>query len=363
MCICNIYRFHTLMSHKTAQTYERVLWKRNYNSSNGQLIDDNYTPPSFPYCVVFNEHARFRSFSLLFANAFCILNHISFVFLFLILFFTFEDNEDIDIIINYTAIIEHYNLLSILVIFCILCFYRNLRYILQMIQNAYQTGITLIIFCPLMRTLTNTISTDTIWSMTIICCIFHLVTDDYSYIGRNALENENRVRKENENESKINEIRKENKKYIYGTNNILSLNAAVFMSIFLSSRLKSNSYALGFLFLSYIVFRPLKEYLLNISAGVSGKILHIFTCIVLFLVNYLFIFLLRMNLKQKMKDDICVKFLLYVYISVSFIVLIIGPIGFYRIQSYKVTIGGPWDYDTSGEAKQYLVESSNIKNE
>ena len=61
------------------------------------------------------------------------------------------------------------------------------------------------------------------------------------------------------------------------------------------------------------------------------------------------------------RNDIRLSSLLYVYSYSIFVIVVLGPIGFYRIQKYKVTIGGPWTYDTEGEASQYMVDSSNIK--
>ena len=357
--------------------FRRVLWE-------SQPFEDNYTPPSFPYCVVFNEGARYRSFGYLLLHSLWVLDHISLVILFFDVFLLC-DNASISSISLF--IVDSLLVVSGLIIsFFLLCYNTSqtiyaskitqsstssvdelgeplqkhtvkkrkkvdkskstssnntLSGIKSKIERTYIVGILLIILCPFLRTLTESISTDTIWTMTIICCIIHLLTADYEFDKYENGDNDNGDNDNDDNEPRITAT--------------VSLNAAVFMSVLLASRLKSNDLALSFLLFSIILFggsiyiiRDIK--LINIYFNI---IISFFICFI----NYGLIYIYD----DYNKNDIRLTSLLYVYQYSMFVVVILGPIGFYRIQQYKVTIAGPWTYDTQGEASQYMLDSSNIK--
>ena len=198
--------------------------------------------------------------------------------------------------------------------------------------------------------------------MTILCAVIHLLSADYEF-----------------DEYKQQKSKKE------AFTATVSLNAAVFMSVLLASRLKSNDLALSFLLFSFLLFggglsivRDIK--LQNIGCNVM---LSLILCLIVygliayqqqFVANH-YLLIISESIRNLMhlddgngyeavydyQNDVRLMSLLYVYQYSMFVVVILGPIGFYRIQQYKVTIGGPWTYDTEGEASQYMVDSSNIR--
>lgn len=361
---------------KPIAKFRRILWEP-------QPFDDNYTPPSFPRCVVFNEGARFRSFGYLLIHSLWVLDHISLVVLFFDVFLLC-DNGSIYSTSLFT--IDVLLVLSGLIISIILLYLHTsqstssstLSSIKSKIERTYVMGILLIILCPFLRTLTESISTDTIWTMTIICCLIHLLTADYGFDKYKNGGTDNKSIQFSISES-----------YDPKITATVSLNAAAFMSVLLGSRLKSNDLALSFLLFSFILFggspyiiRDLK--LINTSFNI---IVSIIICVC----NYALIWYQQEIFNQlsfialyirdalpseirnalppeqtqekiyDYRNDIRLSSLVYVYQYSMFVIVILGPIGFYRIQQYKVTIGGPWTYDSEGEASQYMIDSSNIK--
>lgn len=65
-------------------------------------------------------------------------------------------------------------------------------------------------------------------------------------------------------------------------------------------------------------------------------------------------------LSSHFKDMLCVlNFGLFLTLNVCCCIL--GVIGFWRIQRYKATIAGPWDYDTTNETAQSLQLFAKLK--
>jgi len=303
--------------------FQRVLWAK-------QDFEDNHTPPSFPYCVVFNENARYRSFGYLLIHSLWILDHISLVIVFFDIFLLCDNGS----IHSFSLF-----LINIFFIFFALCLSQSASSIKNKFVRIYVIGILLIILCPLLRTLTETISTDTVWTMTIICAVVHLLSADYEFDKYKKQKSAN---------------------YVFSAS--VSLNAAVFMSVLLASRLKSNDFALSFLLFSFILFGGGTYFIRDIKLKNDGcnVMISLFLCFL----NYSLICFQRQIIKDTVFDyqnDVRLMSLLYAYQYSVFVVVVLGPIGFYRIQQYKVTIGGPWTYDTEGEASQYMVDSSNIR--
>ncbi|ETO09537.1 hypothetical protein RFI_27837 [Reticulomyxa filosa] len=214
------------------------------------------------------------------------------------------------------------NIMMLTLGFCVNIFVgsTNLKTIFQQCCDMYVLGILLILLSPLLRTLTVTISTDTIWALSILCTFCHLLTADYSQQ--------------------------------MPMDNTLSLGASVFTSVLLASRLKSNITATAFLLFSFLLFGLLPYCLsqfLHKCKNMSQY--HKWAC-ELIISSSLSALSTLVIWQQKHTQDNRVISLFYVYLFSCFIVAILGPIGFWRIQHYKVTISGPWSYDTDGEAAQ-----------
>eukprot|EP01083_Nonionella_stella_P116351 345678_1 len=356
------------MSSAPVTKFRRILWQR-------QDFEDNYTP-SFPYCVRFNENARYRSFGYLLMHSLWVLDHISLVILFFDVFLLC-DNASIYssslFLIDVLLV-----LLDLIISFLLLYFHTSHQpssnkkkrknkpkqssstsSIQNRAKRTYIIGILLIILCPFLRTLTESIATDTIWTMTIICAVIHLLTAEYEFENYNT------------HDPRITAT--------------VSLNASVFMSVLLASRLKSNDLALSFLLFSFILFGGSTYIIRDIK--LINSFLNVFVSLFMCVMNYGLIcyqqeiinrvafvseyirnwlpFEMTSAVHQHVpvdyRNDVRLSCLLYVYQYSMFVIVVLGPIGFFRIQQYKVTIGGPWTYDTEGEASQYMLDSSNIK--
>ena len=410
-------------------TFKRVLYE-----SHG--FADNYTPPSFPHCVKFNDGARFRSFGYLFLHSLWVLDHISAVILFFHIFLLC-DNANIHssslFLIDITMVF-----LGLMTSFLLLYFHSTkeatttskqsidqksndnpsglldpkdigfterskksdktgksddrkvpeptfsstMATIQNKAQRTYVIGIILIILCPLLRTLTETISTDTIWTMTIMCALIHLLTADYEF---DKYQNQ---RTEDIDPSITDSMIYPLSFYDPRITAAVSLNAAVFMSVMLASRLSTNDLALSFLLFAFILFQgapyilrdiKLVDNTFNVAVSVLFVVLNCgliyyqqTICDALSPVSEFVRNLMPLEIRPAVSaldsgsvyydytNDVRLSCLLNVYQYAMFVVVVLGPVGFYRIQRYKVTISGPWTYDTEGEATQYMRDSSNI---
>ncbi|XP_058066070.1 phosphatidylinositol N-acetylglucosaminyltransferase subunit C [Anopheles bellator] len=147
------------------------------------------------------------------------------------------------------------------------------------------------IFSPLLHTLTNSISTDTIFSMTFVVLVLHLVFFDYGISA--AL-----------------------------VSKAISLNAAIFGAICLASRLSSSLHAFVLLELAAVFF-ALGPFLVSKLYSISFLVLSIAACCY---------FLNAIS-----------HIILYTYICLLAFVNLFCPWLFVRLQKYKNNINGPWD--------------------
>ncbi|ETN66551.1 phosphatidylinositol glycan, class c [Anopheles darlingi] len=147
------------------------------------------------------------------------------------------------------------------------------------------------IFSPLLHTLTNSISTDTIFSMTFFVLVLHLVFFDYGISA--AL-----------------------------VSKAISLNAAIFGAICLASRLSSSLHAFVLLELAAVLF-ALGPFLVSKLYSIQLLVLSIAVCCY---------FLHSIS-----------HIILYSYLSLLLFVNVFCPWLFVRMQKYKNNINGPWD--------------------
>uniref|UniRef100_A0A182SWQ2 Phosphatidylinositol N-acetylglucosaminyltransferase subunit C n=1 Tax=Anopheles maculatus TaxID=74869 RepID=A0A182SWQ2_9DIPT len=147
------------------------------------------------------------------------------------------------------------------------------------------------IFSPLLHTLTNSISTDTIFSMTFFVLVLHLIFFDYGVSAAFV-------------------------------SKAISLNAAIFGSICLASRLSSSLHAFVLLEVAAVFF-ALGPFLVRKLYSVQLLVLSIVVCCY---------FLQSIS-----------PIILYTYISTLAFVNLFCPWLFVRFQTYKNNINGPWD--------------------
>lgn len=174
--------------------------------------------------------------------------------------------------------------------------------------DALQTSLVFLIYlrivAPVLRTLTSAISEDTIHALAISFSTIHLVFHDYAYVSNRT-------------------------EAFSGT---LSLNAAMFTSIILASRLDSSMEVVVVFLLLAVIFFILFPNIARIIQKVSicGHLL--LTCSQWLLATYLLYYLHDNN-----------KTLLVVYEILLLLLWLVGPFLYFRVQVYKKSMSGPWD--------------------
>ena len=173
--------------------------------------------------------------------------------------------------------------------------------------DALQTSLVFLVYlriaAPILRTLTSAISEDTIHALAISLSTVHLVFHDYTYISSRT-------------------------EVFSGT---LSLNAAMFTSIILASRLDSSmEVVVVFLLLAVIFFILFPNFARIVKkASISCHLLLTFSQ-----------WLLATYLLYNLHDN---KTLLVVYEVLLLLLWLVGPYLYFRVQVYKKSMSGPWD--------------------
>jgi len=169
---------------------------------------------------------------------------------------------------------------------------------------------TLFAFSPVLQTLTKTYSHDTIWALTFLFSAIHLALHDYKYVT-NADANPAPA--------------------FEGT---ISLNAGIFSSVLLASRLDSHLSVFAFVLFAFEVhggFPVVAHHIRRYSEKVHwlfSAILSIICGVALSGINGL---------------------LAIIYIFGVLFILLVCPFWLKRIQRYKNEMQGPWDYDDEKE--------------
>ncbi|XP_063699532.1 phosphatidylinositol N-acetylglucosaminyltransferase subunit C [Culicoides brevitarsis] len=263
---------------------KRKPWKKNLYENQG--YEDNYTDPSFLKELATNKDLKIFDYREAVRGASRLVFQGSIVTFFLIIFYYLYDER-----ISPSAVFLYSSIATIFGFFCYIGKEINVS---TCVENS-RTGVCVLvfgyIFSPLLHTLTDSISTDTIFSTTGFVMFLHLVFYDYgisSFIVSKAI----------------------------------SLNAAIFGAICLASRLSSSFHAFVLLTMSseffalgpILVDRIWTPYLVLPASAVCSYFLYQISTPVL--VTYLW-FLFFLN--------------------------IVCPYIFWRQQENKKTIFGPWD--------------------
>ncbi|XP_058838287.1 phosphatidylinositol N-acetylglucosaminyltransferase subunit C-like [Topomyia yanbarensis] len=263
---------------------QRKPWKKNlYENSD---YEDNYTDPSFLQELKTNQNLRTYTFYEAFLGASRLSQQIANVTTFLIVFYYL-----------YTEGVSPQNILGKASVGTIIGYFiytgRNLR--LSSIIEDSKTAIAVLvfgyIFSPLLHTLTDSVSTDTIFSTTFLMLALHLIFFDYGVSAAIV-------------------------------SKAISLNAAIFGSICLASRLSSSFHAFVLLEVAAVYFA-------------LGPILvaRIFSFpLLLATIAVCFYLLLKISLT-----------IFWTYSCVLVFVNLFCPFLFVRLQRHKNNINGPWD--------------------
>lgn len=262
-------------------------WRKNLYENTG--FPDNYTDETFLKDLKINIEVPDLTIIKCITGATVVVQELCAVILFVLVFvYLFNQWTDPNTIFSYTSSLTFVGFL-----YYRLAHGHNLKTTVR--QDIQTILIYLVfgqIFSPVLHTLTDTISTDTIYTMTALMMFTHLVFFDYGLPAAIV-------------------------------SNSLSLSAAMFGSICLASRLASpyHAFVLMTVAIEVFVLFPVVRVKFN-STVLLAFILTLITLYVLYNVSFTMTILLTLTL-----------------IFISFIF----PIVFLRWQKYKNNIYGPWD--------------------
>jgi len=158
---------------------------------------------------------------------------------------------------------------------------------------------------PVLRTLTQTFSDDTVFALTTMCLLAHAAIYDYTEVQRNTDRMDNRV------------------------SGSVALNAAMSASVLLASRLKTNQEVFAFIFFGIEIFalspicrRHIRHASERVYVYVVTPLLFIITCSLLYCLA---------------------SIILHVYILCFIFITFISSFWLIRSMKYKNEIRGPWD--------------------
>lgn len=172
----------------------------------------------------------------------------------------------------------------------------------QLVISALLFKLILLGLSPILKTLTESISTDTIWALTILAFILNTLTYDYTPESPHLKDS-------------------------------LALNAAIFASIMLASRLPSNAQVFGLVSLAvdwFAVFPRIKCAIYSATKLGRSPVEYSLACIMVFGTVYI----LRL---------ICPTSIVILYLIVIIGGAALLPAFYVNLQRYKNEIHGPWD--------------------
>lgn len=262
----------------------RQPWKKILYGNKG--YPDNYTDPSFLKELQKNKNVKIFEFREAFLGITKLNYQISTVTTFLLVFHAmYNDHIEPGVILIYS---------SLATLFGYLIYIRK-EFSFRAVSEHIKTVLSVLVFgyisSPLLHTLTQSISTDTIFTMTFFVMFIHVIFFDYGVPA-------------------------------FMVSTAISFNAAIFGAICLSSRLSSSFHAFTLLIVSSEFFALLPLFMERFWSPLWMLIIAIVS-------SY---FLLKLSLS-----------LWLTYIAISFFVNVICPYVFTDQQKHKNNIHGPWD--------------------
>ncbi|PHJ21928.1 phosphatidylinositol n-acetylglucosaminyltransferase [Cystoisospora suis] len=274
--------------------WEKVLWRR-------QPYPDNYVDQSFLGSISRNANLRTYVYADLCKATAAITQHGSLLVIF---------------VVTYLIVQNHCLPVMALLAFdmVLLCVGFCLRYLADLTFEKLWRGLRstivglgcLRILCPILRTLTQSFSDDTVVCLCVVSLLVHLALTDYSYIYRNP--------------GKIDE----------SFTRAMSINAALLANVVLASRLDSSTEVFAVLVFGIEMFAlsPMTRRVL--WQKYPWAFVHVITPALIFVTGVL--------LSAEAPGSIVIVFL-FCAIFVTFV----GPYWLIMFQKYKNEIKGPWD--------------------
>jgi len=267
--------------------YQRT-WRKNLYSNVG--YDDNYTDVSFLTSLRTNVNQRKANLKECFLSAGRVTEQVSIVFFFIFVYQVLVEN-----IHKPTTVLIHSSCIACI---CYFYFVKVTEHEKSMFINHAKTVILFFILgyilSPVLKTLTETISTDTINATAFVMMIVHIIFFDYQTS-------------------------------IAISSRALSLNAAIFGSVCLASRVPTSFHAMVLLTVSVECFVLYPPFVQAIRVNLTVSYLIVLTCIVGLSVCAVSV-------------DMCVTFLILVLF-----LNVVCPLLYVKLQNNKNNIYGPWD--------------------
>lgn len=267
----------------------KKVWRKNLYENSG--FPDNYTDESFLQDLRKNIHKKDVTVLQAILTAGVVTEKMCVVVVFLVIFAylyngwiepeTIFFHSNSTVCFFYLYYVKYHSLLPYRVTLA-----RSMRMVVIFLVFCY-------ILSPLMKTLTDTISTDTIYAMASFMMFVHIIFSDYKCSAAIA-------------------------------SSSISLNAAIFSAVCLASRLQTPFHAFVFLTLSAQFF-VLYPYFSHAAVKITATSLLIMTVFSFLLVSSVSIFMS------------------FLYILVIVFINVICPVFFTHWQIYKNNIYGPWD--------------------
>lgn len=289
------------MSEVSSSTQPR--WKKVAYGGMQPGYDDNYTDESFLEEMVMNANVVKRDMMKVMQDSISISQYLSIVALVGVVWtYTLDSTLDesslllIDVgllVSGFLVLILTEEMLSLNLLFH---YFLNIAF--------FMTG--LYVLAPIYKTLTRSISSNSIYSVTVSLLIIHLFLHDYSQSA----------------------VRAPGTWKNPSLTSCISLNASIVASVFIASRLPSwrSVFAIMLFSLLVFLFAPLVTYCIR---KYSFR-LHILFSFMLMVVSLGFVYRLH-------------KLLFVMFLVLLIFVTIVCPYWLIRIQEYKFEINGPWD--------------------
>jgi len=296
--------------------FKRILYEK-------QAHPDNYTDEWFLSSLVTNGDLQSQNLGEIIRGTLAITQRITILVIFLLVFHVMHlPPSETEFLLRYKVQLLVFSMLLLIILgYCSVLYFNQvscLRQPLPVVQFVLFSFTRLCLFgggllglSPVLKTLTRSYSSDTIWFLTFVLCTVHVVMHEYSYLQNNAAE-----------------------LFLTHFQGTISLNAAIFSSILLASRLSSSIEVFAFIFFSFAIFVgfPFWAYYLR-RFSIRGYIVSTWALVILAF----------FALQQAS------RLLSLVFGGVVFFVTFVCPVWLKWSQRYKAHLAGPWDYDTLGE--------------
>lgn len=273
-------------------TGNRRAWRKVLYAN--EEYEDNYTDPSFLQEMTRNKFVRLISYSEAIIGATKLTQKVTVVILFMLIFYLlYTDNLRPE-----TLLVQATSATFLGYFYSIFQLRLQIRTILNDSKTVLGVLVFGFLFTPLMHTLTTSISTDTIFSTTFLMMLLHLIFADY---GMDA----------------------------FMVSRAISLNAAIFATICLSSRLETTFHSFVLLTVAIESFVLLPVFLKTVLSSCRWLYLLFVVCIVAASAYLLLSFTILP--------------LLLTYLGLVGFVNVVCPIIFVRQQKFKDNKHGPWE--------------------